>query len=329
MNCSDFELVAKILDDAALGADMDQGVWSAESIREQACNLRNWLHSKADPPALPKPARKGPWPGDPAYFTESQMRAYGEKCALASTPTPAPPAMGESETLILADLRKIEGCRAAIGGTEEIADMYADYCKQFVHNHADTIRQMCLAASAGALEVPGSTLPESISRSYWATQFPGKMPKLYGAHAIANLNWNPQEGQWLLRLREVERYGDGAPKAFENAATESALLAEVARLTAIIDTPQAGDFLRAVSTEAEHQRRRWGNEHDTGKSPADWYWLVGYLAGKALHAHITGDAVKAEHHMITTAAACENWQRALLGKTDLRPGTSAPEASNG
>ena len=27
-------------------------------------------------PALPKPARQGPWPGDPAYFIERQMHAY-------------------------------------------------------------------------------------------------------------------------------------------------------------------------------------------------------------------------------------------------------------
>lgn len=96
--------------------------------------------------------------------------------------------------------------------------------------------------------------------------------------------------------------------------------AEIERLHQIIDTPQKNDFLRAVSTEAEHQRRRWGAEHDAGKTPADWFWLVGHLAGKALHAHAAGDTAKAEHHVITTAAALANWHLAMFGKTDMRPG---------
>lgn len=103
-----------------------------------------------------------------------------------------------------------------------------------------------------------------------------------------------------------------------------ALRAEVERLRAIIDTPQANDFLRAVSTEAEHQRQRWHCSHDAGKTPADWFWLIGYLAGKALHAHAAGDPAKAEHHVITTAAACANWHQAMTGKTDMRPGIAAP-----
>jgi hypothetical protein len=104
--------------------------------------------------------------------------------------------------------------------------------------------------------------------------------------------------------------------------------AEIARLNAIINTPQADDFLRAVSIEAEHQRQRWGTYHDGGKEPADWFWLVGYLAGKALHAHVSGDTAKAEHHVITTAAACANWHRGLFGLTDMRPGTAAPEVQS-
>lgn len=95
---------------------------------------------------------------------------------------------------------------------------------------------------------------------------------------------------------------------------------EVDRLNGIINTPKKDDFLRAVSTEAEHQRQRWGSDHDAGKTPADWFWLVGYLAGKALHAHTTGDTDKAEHHVITTAAALANWHLAMFGKTDMRPG---------
>jgi hypothetical protein len=51
-----------------------------------------------------------------------------------------------------------------------------------------------------------------------------------------------------------------------------------------INTPEIHDFLAAVENEALHQRERWGSEHDAGKTDADWFWLIGYLAGKALHA---------------------------------------------
>jgi hypothetical protein len=108
----------------------------------------------------------------------------------------------------------------------------------------------------------------------------------------------------------------------------AALQGEVSRLRAIIDTPQSNDFLRAVSTEAEHQRQRWGSEHDAGKTPADWFWLVGYLAGKALHAHAAGNVEKAEHHIITTAAALANWHLSMFGGTDMRPGIDGEAALN-
>lgn len=114
-----------------------------------------------------------------------------------------------------------------------------------------------------------------------------------------------------------------------SAATVAELRAEVERLNAIVNTPQANDFLRAVSTEAEHQRQRWGSDHDAGKTPADWFWLVGYLAGKALHAHAAGDVAKAEHHIITTAAALANWHLATFGRTDMRPGIDGEAALTG
>ena len=114
-----------------------------------------------------------------------------------------------------------------------------------------------------------------------------------------------------------------------SAATVAELRAEVERLNAIVNTPQANDFLRAVSTEAEHQRQRWGSDHDAGKTPADWFWLVGYLAGKAPHAHGAGDTTKAEHHIITTAAALGNWHLSMFGKTDMRPGIDGEAALTG
>lgn len=104
--------------------------------------------------------------------------------------------------------------------------------------------------------------------------------------------------------------------------------AEISRLSAIINTPQSGDFLRAVSIEAEHQRQRWGADGDAGKAASDWFWLIGYLAGKALHAHAAGDMIKAEHHIITTAAACQNWHAAMFGNTEMRPGIAASKSGD-
>ncbi|WP_208449796.1 hypothetical protein [Burkholderia gladioli] len=114
------------------------------------------------------------------------------------------------------------------------------------------------------------------------------------------------------------------PPVTADAGEAVVLRAEVNRLNAIINTPQAGDFLRAVSIEAEHQRQRWSSKHDSGKMPADWFWLVGYLAGKALHAHAVCDEKKAEHHIITTAAALANWHLAIFGKSDMQPGIEPP-----
>ncbi len=44
---------------------------------------------------------------------------------------------------------------------------------------------------------------------------------------------------------------------------------------------------------------------------ADWFWLIGYLAGKALMHALAGDRDKAKHHTISTAAALLNWHRAM------------------
>jgi len=95
----------------------------------------------------------------------------------------------------------------------------------------------------------------------------------------------------------------------------------------IINTPETADFMAAVPLEAVHQRERWGSSHDAGKDPQDWFWLIGYLAGKALRAASDGDADKAKHHTISTAAALANWHAALTGAdTSMRPGIEPPAA---
>lgn len=96
-----------------------------------------------------------------------------------------------------------------------------------------------------------------------------------------------------------------------------------------LNTPELHDFAQAVVLEAAHQRERWGVEHDVGKQPADWFWLVGYLAGKALASHIGGNTDKALHHCISTSAALANWHAALKGDSNTMQPGHAPSAALG
>jgi hypothetical protein len=88
----------------------------------------------------------------------------------------------------------------------------------------------------------------------------------------------------------------------------------------IINTPETADFMAGVPLEAAHQRERWSVDHDAGKTPFDWFWLIGYLAQKAASAQIAGNTEKAKHHTISTAAALANWHAQLDGLTAMRPG---------
>jgi hypothetical protein len=99
-----------------------------------------------------------------------------------------------------------------------------------------------------------------------------------------------------------------------------------AELERLINTPETADFLKGVQIEAGHQRERWGSGHDDGKSPLDWFWLIGYLAQKAASAAVAGDVEKAKHHTIWTAAALANWHLRLSGaEMSMRPGIADPE----
>lgn len=101
-------------------------------------------------------------------------------------------------------------------------------------------------------------------------------------------------------------------------------------LEAQINKPETADFMKGVPLEAAHQRQRWGAEHDAGKAPLDWFWLIGYLAQKAATSAIAGDIEKAKHHMISTAAALANWHLALTGAdTRMRPGIAEPTSESG
>ena len=120
-----------------------------------------------------------------------------------------------------------------------------------------------------------------------------------------------------------------------------AFKAQAERLDAIINTPELVDFPKAVMLEAAHQEQRWGSADREGKTPQEWFWLVGYLSGRALAHHkeaerLAGDPYgangtrdpsiayhreKAVHHTITAAAALAHWHASVLGKhTTMQPG---------
>ena len=89
------------------------------------------------------------------------------------------------------------------------------------------------------------------------------------------------------------------------------IVATLRRLDHLINTAHTTDFLEAVPLEAAHQRYRWGEGHDAAKTHDHWFWLIGYLAGKALRNALDGNTAKAQHHTISTAAALLHWHTAL------------------
>lgn len=126
----------------------------------------------------------------------------------------------------------------------------------------------------------------------------------------------------LLIARHLEALAPNAISAEELDSLRADRAVRL-RLEALINTPELESFLLATRIEAVHQVERWGTAGDRAKRPADWFWLVGYLAGKALHAAVSGNLDKAKHHCISTAAALYNWHCAIKG-IDVRmcPGRS-------
>lgn len=127
---------------------------------------------------------------------------------------------------------------------------------------------------------------------------------------------------WAIIDRRGER---PVPSGIESALAR--ICGELDRLRALLNAPEILDFVKAVQLEAAHQRQRWPSEHDAGKTDADWFWLIGYLAGKALHNPPKQGAKLRElqlHRIVTVAAAACNWHAARLGKTNMRPGIAPP-----
>ena len=80
----------------------------------------------------------------------------------------------------------------------------------------------------------------------------------------------------------------------------------------LVNTPELNDFAQGVVMEAIHQNNRWGPDHDREKTPLEWFWVLGHLANKATFYLLAGDYSKAKHHLISTAALCNNWHAKIL-----------------
>lgn len=135
----------------------------------------------------------------------------------------------------------------------------------------------------------------------------------------------------LDRIDELEGKLDAELKSgselFENV---SGLLDHVDTLTAerdamreALNTPEIDDFVRGVTLEAQHQRERWPKGHDDGKSPADWFWTLGYLSQKAMTSDQDGNVDKLKHHLITSAALMANWHAVALRRAAKAGGADA------
>ena len=134
--------------------------------------------------------------------------------------------------------------------------------------------------------------------------------------------------QWRVGLEEIasvvaEEGAEAEPDTRD--ATIRVLQEENERMREALNTPEVEDFAKGVISEAQHQRERWGSDHDRGKAPLDWFWLIGYLAQKACTAHQSDDREKALHHTISTAAALANWHAAINRDSNMMvPGVPIP-----
>jgi hypothetical protein len=122
-----------------------------------------------------------------------------------------------------------------------------------------------------------------------------------------------------LQILVAEKLATQAPSSEARDAERE----ELEHLRALVNSPETRDFLIGARNEVAHQVEKWGTVHDRAKAPADWFWLVGYLGGKALAAHLAGDTEKAMHHCISTSAALANWHTHILhGAGLMQPGSS-------
>jgi hypothetical protein len=250
----------------------------------------------------------------------AQFGMYAESCDALGNKE------GARQLRICADFLRDHGPRAP-APSQEAAKFYALNCRDAVDHDASQLGATCAECEAGNFDRCLVANPPALAQQ-GAAQAPLDASKaVYWFDMLAKcarlLDLPDDEPIPSGVLRAVEKLV-AAQAAHAGADTER-LQAEVERLTTLLNTPETLDFIKGLQLETAHQRERWGTSHDAGKAPADWFWLIGYLAQKAMMSHIEGSVDKALHHTITTAAALANWHAAILGKNDMRPGIAPPE----
>jgi len=110
-------------------------------------------------------------------------------------------------------------------------------------------------------------------------------------------------------LQEMENHHKMYLKAKELNQSLTQVRRERDETLTLINNPEINNFIEGVKSEAAHQIKRWGSEHDEGKTAEDWLWLLAYLSTKASQASRYGDNEKYLHHIVTCAAACFNWHK--------------------
>lgn len=117
------------------------------------------------------------------------------------------------------------------------------------------------------------------------------------------------------KIMSLKRELNRTESAFNSAVdTINEQAKKIELLEARLNTPELLSFADGVVSEAQHQRARWGPEHDQTKTNADWFWTLGYLSQKAMTAADLGHLDKALHHCISSAALLANWHAFLLSR---------------
>jgi hypothetical protein len=104
------------------------------------------------------------------------------QAALSAQPSPG----GQGDARLLADVVERIATAKALGYEDDIG--------------VGIGLLQCVRSALAARQPVGEPVGEGWSG--WATQYPGMMPKLYGAREIAELNYHPDEGQRLIFLTE-------------------------------------------------------------------------------------------------------------------------------
>ncbi|HDS1139632.1 TPA: hypothetical protein QDZ75_003703 [Stenotrophomonas maltophilia] len=105
--------------------------------------------------------------------------------------------------------------------------------------------------------------------SGWATQYPGAMPKLYGAREIAEVNHHPEEGQRLIFLSEKPAQAvDLGARPMETAPRDGTMV----RLLVLFEEHATEETAESAWTIGVCNDDHVGEDQRIGWQFAGWCW---------------------------------------------------------